>query len=261
VTLGLGAVVLASMTQFFQQHARRMRIHTTRVEVQQALRASLDAITRDIRLAGACLPQSGQFIALTGTDGATDSITIRAGVVKNDLSCLFTDVTAFVDTGAVVLPVSSAADFAADQIVYVRDSNGSGELRVVSSVNVGGPSITLTQSLGQQYPVGSGVYAVDERVYSVDDSVDPPVLRIQVNRAAEQNFAAGISDLQFVYVLDDNCPPCDMVTLDPMLTTAQWWLVNEIIVTATAETIDAAQAGTPFQLTQVSRGKPRNLLP
>jgi hypothetical protein len=252
---------MASMTGFFQQYARRMRVHTTRVEVQQALRASLDAITRDIRLAGACLPASGGFIALTGTDGTTDSITIRAGVVKDDLSCLFTDIRLLVNTGATVLPVQASTGFAADQIVYVRDPNGSGELRVVSSVNAAGPTVTLTQGVGQQYPVGSGVYAIDERIYSVDTAVDPPVLQVQVNRAAAQTFAAGISDLQFVYVMSSNCPPCDMVTLNPMLTAAEWWQVNEVIVTATAETISAPQAGTPFQMTQVSRGKPRNLLP
>jgi len=259
--MGLGAIVLTTMTTFFQQHARRMRVHTTRVEVQQALRASLDAITRDIRLAGACLPQSGQFIALAGTDGATDSITVRSGVVRNDLSCLSTAVTQNVTNGGSVVQVGSVTGFAPQQIVHLRDPNGSGELRTINSVNAGGNSITLTASVGQAYPVGSGVYAIDQRTYSVNRAVTPPVLRIQVNNGAVQNFAAGIRDLQFVYVTNDNCPPCDMLTMNPALTTAQWWNVNEVLVTVTAETVDPSQAANPFQLTQVSRGKPRNLLP
>jgi hypothetical protein len=82
-----------------------------------------------------------------------------------------------------------------------------------------------------------------------------------VNNDPPQAFAAGIRDLQILYVLDQNCPPCDVVTQNPALTPAQWWTVNEVLVQAQAETIDDAQAGTPFQLTQVSRAKPRNLLP
>jgi Tfp pilus assembly protein PilW len=261
VTLGLSGIVLAGMTTFFTQHARRMRVHTTRVEVQQALRASLDAITRDVRLAGACLPQNGQFIALDGTDGTTDSITIRAGVVRNDLSCLFTATTSFLSIGATAIPVEDADGFAAGQLVYMRDPNGSGELKTVSAVNAAGPTVTLTSGISQQYPVGSGVYAVDERTYSVDKAVTPPVLQLQVNRGTPQAFAAGITDLQFLYVLDQNCPPCDVVSLNPVLGTDEWWTVNEVLVTATAETIDAARSGETFELTQVSRSKPRNLLP
>lgn len=265
VTLGLGAIVLASMTQFFQQHARRMRIHTTRIEVQQALRASLDAITRDVRLAGACLPSGGVFNAMTGTNGATDSITIRSGLVDSNMACIGDSVTQAVNIGGTVVRVADIAGFAAGQMLYLRDPNGSGEIRLISSVNVAGKSITLTSGVSQQYPytatAPSAVYALDQRTYSVDRTATPPVLRLQVNNGAVQNFAAGIRDLQFLAVLNSNCPDCDMVDLSSSLTTAQWWQVNEIIVTATAENIDPSQPVIAFRMTQVSRAKPRNLLP
>ena len=89
VTLGISGVTLASAVHFLAIHAREFRQHALRLELQQAMRASLDAVSRDLRLAGACLPTDGQFIALAGVDGpGGDSVTVRTGVVRDDMSCI-----------------------------------------------------------------------------------------------------------------------------------------------------------------------------
>src|SRR4029077_21024176 len=93
--------------------------------------------------------------------------------------------------------------------------------------------------LAQPYPVGSGVYAVDERIYAIDVNQDPPLLMLTVNRGAPQAFAAGVRDLQVDYVLNRNCPTCDQVDLPA--NTAEWWLVNAVEVTATVDTVGATQ--------------------
>ena len=47
-------------------------------ETQQGLRALLGLVTQELRQAGACLPQNGQFITLDGFDGGSqDRLTLR----------------------------------------------------------------------------------------------------------------------------------------------------------------------------------------
>lgn len=262
--MGITGVVLTSMVQFFSFHAHSMRQHSFRVETQQALRGSLDAIVRDVRLAGACLPTNGNFVALTGTDNpAGDSITVRTGLVRNDLTCVSGNTTAQVAAGGTTFPLEtgSAEGFEVGRFAYVRDPNGGGEMQTISAVNVAGNTVTLSPGAGQIYPVGSTVYAVDQRTYALRANLDPPILTLQIDQEPEQAFAAGIQDLDFEYVLARNCPTCDVVDLSTPLAAADWWLVNEVIVTATAQTVGGVVDGDENTLTQFARAKPRNLLP
>jgi hypothetical protein len=68
-----------------------------------------------------------------------------------------------------------------------------------------------------------------------------------------------MTDLQLQYVLQRNCPPCDVVDLPP--DDATWRLVNQVLVTPTAETVGAVRPEDQVTLAQTSRAKPRNLLP
>lgn len=260
VTLGVTGVVLGGVVQFFSQHAHAMRTHAFRIETQQALRGALDAIARDVRLAGACLPTNGEFVALDGTDAPDgDSITVRTGLVRGNLSCVFGTTTAQAGAGATTFVVDSGADFVVDKMAYVRDPNGSGELFRVSGT--GATTVSVSPGAGQIYPVGSTVYAVDQRRYLLDSGLDPPVLFLQVDGQEALPFAAGIRQLDFLYILDRNCPTCDVVDLSTPLDTADWWLVNEVLVTAEAGTVGGALAEDEATLTKTVRAKPRNLLP
>ncbi len=56
-------------------------MQTREIETTQAARAAADMIVRDLRLGGACLPVTGDFISLDGTNsGQTDTITTRTGL-------------------------------------------------------------------------------------------------------------------------------------------------------------------------------------
>lgn len=262
VTMGITGVVLTSLVSFFSFHARTMRQHSYRVETQQALRGALDAIVRDVRLAGACLPTNGNYIALAGTDlPGGDSITIRTGIVRPDLTCVFGTTTVARPAGATSFTVDNAADFEVDKLVYIRDLNGSGELRLVSNVNVGSNTISVSPGVGQAYPLGSTLFAVDQRIYALRSDLDPPILTLQIDQEDPQAFAAGIEDIDFEYVLTSGCPDCDIVDLSPPLPTAKWWTVNEVLVTATAKSVGGVVENDESELTQFARAKPRNLLP
>jgi hypothetical protein len=223
------------------------------------MRSRLDAMTRDRRLAGACLPLNGQFVAIEGVNApGGDSITIRTGLVRTNMSCILSTTTADVSGGATTLPVVSGNGFTADMLAYVRHPNGSGEIHPVGSAS--GTSVTVTGGVSQADPTGSGVYAIDERSYALDASdPDLPVLSLTVNRGLPQAFAAGVSDLQIEYVLERNCPPCDRVPLPA--STVEWRLVNSVALTGTVETVGSERPDDQATYVATSVAKPRNLLP
>jgi prepilin-type N-terminal cleavage/methylation domain-containing protein len=259
VTIGVSGITLASVVTFWANHSRQMRQHAFRLESQQALRGSLDAVTRDLRLAGACLPLTGQFILLAGANLAGgDSITVRTGMVRNDMSCISAATTAAAAVGATSVQVDNANGFTPDMLVYLRAPNGAGEISPITAV--GANSITFQDAAQQPYAAGSGVYAIDERRYALDASdPDVPILTLTVNREAAQAFAAGVSDLQVRYVLNQNCPPCD--TVDLPNSAAQWQLVNSVVVTATVQTVGGVRPEDEATIVASSTAKPRNLLP
>jgi hypothetical protein len=258
VTIGVSGVTLASVVTFYAGHARQMRQHSFRLESQQALRSSLDAITRDLRLAGACLPLTGQFISLAGANIAGgDSVTIRTGLVRNNMSCIIASTAADAAVGATSVDVDNANGFTQEMLVYLRAPNGAGELSEITAV--AGNTISFADAAQQAYPIGSGVYAIDERTYTLDKSnPDVPVLTLQINRDAPQAFAAGVSDLQVRYVLNENCPTC--TTLD-LPTGSDWQLVNSVAVTATVQTVGGVRPEDEATIVASSTAKPRNLLP
>src|SRR5262249_54565977 len=125
VSLAVAGVALASVATFFSQQTRRQQGQSYRVEVQQALRTSLDTITRDIRLAGACLPGSGQFVSFQATDDPNgDSLTIRSGVAKDDFSCLVAPLTAQLNSGTRTAQVTNgtSSGFTSGMYVYLCDT-------------------------------------------------------------------------------------------------------------------------------------------
>jgi prepilin-type N-terminal cleavage/methylation domain-containing protein len=268
VALGIVGITLASAVPFFALHARKMKGAAFRLEAQQGMRASLDAMARDIRLAGACLPTAGRFVALEGADGATgDRITVRAGIVQQGTSCVTAGLSAAANAGDTAVQVADATPFAGTKIVFVSHPNGSGELQDVTGTSA--TTISLGAGLSQAYPGPAtqgnpsnpaNVIAVDERIYQLDKT-DPnnPLLTLTVNRTAPQAFAVGVTDLQIRYTLDRNCPPCDVVDLPP--DTATWWLVNDVLLTAAVTTVGTVRPEDRVTFVANTRAKPRNLLP
>lgn len=268
VALGVVGITLASAVPFFALQARKMKGQSYRLEAQQGMRAALDAIARDIRLAGACLPTSGKFIALDGVDAAPgDQITIRAGIVQSGTSCVKAGLAAAANAGDTSVQVADATPFAGTKVVFLSHPNGSGELENVTGTSA--TRVSLGAGLSQAYPGPAApgnpsnpanVIAIDERIYRLDKS-DPnnPLLTLTVNRTAPQAFAVGVNDLQFQYTLNRNCSPCDVVNLPP--DTATWWLVNDVLITATVNTVGAVRNEDKVTFVANTRAKPRNLLP
>ncbi len=263
MTVALTGIAMSSAVQLFSLQARKLQGNSFRTEAQQALRSTLDAIGRDLRLAGACLPVTGAYVALTGTDQTGppgDSITIRTGVVRSNLSCIVAALTATMTTGTNTAQLDNPAGFIVNDLIYLRHPSGSGQYLFLTALS--GTTATLSGSATVDYPPGSGFYNIDERSYAVDTSIPgTPRLMLTVNRGTPEAFAAGINDLELQYVLNRNCPPCDVVTAPAVTDTATWRLVNQLQVSATVQTVGTTRPEDVASLTQLTSVKPRNLLP
>jgi prepilin-type N-terminal cleavage/methylation domain-containing protein len=253
------SVALATAASFFIASRYFLQLQITRIETQQALRTTLDMLARDLRLSGACLPITGDFSPLDGTNsGTTDAVVTRTGLVQSDLSCVHTTLTATMGAADKQATVASTSGFATGMRVYIFNGT-TGEFFNLTGVP-SGTLLTTGAVLSQSYPATtSSIYAVDERSYAIDTSNAAwPVLTLAVNQGTPSPIAGGITTMNIQYQLASNCPSCDVVDLP---SSSQWSLVTQLFVTVTARARLPWRNGTYFQLTQTIGVKPRNLIP
>src|SRR6516225_7109958 len=85
----LMSVAVATTSGMFLASKQQMQLQQRQLETTQAARAAADSIVRDLRLSGACLPSTGDFISLTGVNnGTSDQITTRTGLTQPNLACV-----------------------------------------------------------------------------------------------------------------------------------------------------------------------------
>ncbi len=266
-------IVLTTAGAFFVANRNTLQDQMVRIETIQGLRAAMDSMVRDLRLGGACLPTTGDFVALDAVNSTTDQIVTRTGLVQANETCIRTVLTSDLTASAAQLNVQSAVGFAAGMRVYIRSSSGTtGEIFTISGANTATNTLQKTTALtcpqvggcpSPAYPLGSGVYAVDERQYAVDTSNPAlPVLTLTVNGAPPSAFVAGIENLQFQYELARNCSSssgCDVV--DVPANDSEFALVNQIYITMTARSPKTLTNGQYYRVSRTVSAKPRNLLP
>jgi type II secretory pathway pseudopilin PulG len=263
----LMGLAVAATSGMFLASKRQMTMQSREIETTQAARAAIDMIVRDLRLGGACLPVTGDFISLEGVNsGNEDQIVTRTGMTRPDLSCISSTVP---DGQQVVsnnsaVPVLSSQGFSAGMRAYIRNAaTGDGEYFEIAAV----PSATqLTKSttLTQNYPATSGVYAIDERRFFIQWFNSPrgllPQLMLQIGQSSAQSYAVGIEKLNLQYQLRRNCNPnCDIVNLPANDT--EWAIVESVLVNVTSRSEVPDEAGNYFRRTVSVNVKPRNLLP
>jgi hypothetical protein len=256
---------MAAVTGLFHASARFMRNEELNIETTQAARASIDAMVRDLRLGGACLPILGNFIALTGIDSGTqDSITTRTGLTRPDMTCVYAAVVSPIAIGATSIAVDSVNGFTAGARAYICGSGcATGEFFTIASVDSGANTLTRDTPSVAAYTTSSTVYLIDERTYYIDQITTPwgtaPELVMQIGNQTPQSFAIGIEALDVTYQLNRNCPPCDTVSLPA--SDDEWHLVQELFLTVTARSDRPNQFGQYYRRTFAVSVKPRNLLP
>lgn len=250
-----------TMLAFFLATSRFRRDGEILVESDQGLRAAVDVLARDIRLAGVCLPTQGNFIPLTATNnGSLDTLTVRSGFVEGNEVCVRTTIREDMPQNSRELKVEGTDGFEEKMMLYLVHPDGAGEYITITQVQSAARMLQHDIGLTRDYPAGSGVYSLQEKVYAIDPiTFGGPVLTVAVDRKAPQALAHGIEALEIQYRLKRNCPPCDTVVLPT--DDAEWRLVTELLVTTTVASRRALASGDAYRQTSTVIVKPRNLLP
>lgn len=261
MSVAIMAIAMAATSGLFLAGRNFMRDQALEVETTQAARATIDLLLRELRLGGACLPVTGDFISLDGTNsGIRDTIISRTGLTRPDLSCIRSTTSTNASSGTTVLTLQSVSGFILGRRGYIRHPAGTGEFFDITNINTGAKTLTIVPGLSTDYPSTSGVYEIDERAFSINNT-DPsnPILEMQIDSKPASKLAVGIERLNIEYQLRRNCPTCDVVDLptsDP-----EWAIVEQLFLEVTARSVRRGPNGDYYRRTLRVGVKPRNLLP
>lgn len=249
----IGIALASGLTLAGQEHIRQQE---RELEATHAGRVALDTILRELRLGGACLPETGEFISLEAADGGDrDELVTRYGRTTSEMSCIQTTVETAVAAAATSLPVTDPDGFSAGDYVYIRHTNGSGEYAVVATVDSANRILLIDRPVSASYPVSSGVYAIDERRFFIDDAEEPaPRLMFQISGADPQPFALGIEALDVEYELADG------TVVDQPANDQEWRSLRRLHVSLTARSVLPDRNGDYYHRSQTVTIKPRNLI-
>jgi len=252
VALFVTGVISAAMFRIYINQHHAWLIQDSVIEMQQNARASIDEVTRQLRMTGFELPTGLPPIEGYDTNPDTIIITYKADgdcdapiihpmpQPSSELRCDGHDVSCFYD----------------GQQAYIFDPFvEEGEFFVITQVQVAASHIQHNITpLSKCYPVGSIILAIDRVKFYIDQSDTlHPKLMIQVGSAPPQIYAEDIVDLQFTYTLKNG-----IVTQLPTVPKD----VRGISITVTARTSnpDVEFADEPYRFeTYESRVYLRNL--
>lgn len=256
VSMVLSGIALGVVATDFS-HQAHTRLDMDQVaETQQALMATNTFVTQELRQAGACLPELGNFVAIAGANnGERDVLTLRIGTITpGTLVCRRSILTAGASASSAQLNVADAAQFKAGGYIYVTRAAGNGSMFRIASIS--GNVITVQGTLGATFIAGGGVYGVEERKYEVVEMDGEPVLTLAIDGAAAQPMVRGVTRFDVKYRTDP-CPPC--VSVDLPSNNEAWRTVREIELNVAVQSMRNLASGERLVLDTSTSIRPRNL--
>ena len=239
----LSSLLAVLMTAFFSTAVQTRKSMGVRIEVQQGLRVLLSAISRELRQAGACLPETGQFIALDGNDASTaDTLTLRIGQADpTTLVCLNATTTTNAASGTQELTVPNGTIFDDSHLVYVTPNGATGAYYTIASTTA--TTVTLTEPLAVTHPPNSGIYAVDERTYEIGTVSGREALTVALDGGSAYPLVDGVEAFNLKYHIG----PCDTVgcasIVDLPADATEWRLVKKVVVSSTVKSYKEDEEG------------------
>lgn len=260
VSFLLAGFMLTVMTGFLRVSVATRHDMNLKTEAQQGVRALLEMVTQELRQAGACLPPQGPFVALNGANGGVqDVLTIRIGQVNREtLTCVRGAAAAAVSSGSTSIPVFAGQGslFAEAALVYITNGANGEFVPIASATDT---LITLESGLSRNYPLNSGIYGVDERVYAIDTSSGRPVLTMSIDGGEPFPLVEGVDVFNVQYLLAPCNPDC-ADTVDLPENNTEWRLVREVLIDATVRSRKKRRDGQYDSESGQVIVKPRNLL-
>jgi prepilin-type N-terminal cleavage/methylation domain-containing protein len=238
VGLSIMSVVIVSVGAGLVFVTKALTDHQARTQAQQSVRAAVEALTREMRLAGACMPVATQppiasnFQPITGVHpGTTDSITVTSNPRCAGPATVSADCNA-----CSIINVDNTTNFTAGMWAFIYNSSNQtsppgpyGQYFLVQSVAAGGPgaiTVSPTTPLAALYPQlnsqtnqnASSVYGADQRAFAISSTCSGcngiPTLTLQLLGAAQVPLVKGIDQMNITYTLNRvyNAATCDAQT-------------------------------------------------
>ncbi len=283
VCFALGSLVAVAVGTGYVLVTRSWIEHQARLQTQQQMRAAVAALSREIRLAGACimLPRGTTppttFRPLNGVNnGTTDTITVRSNP-----RCLSVALTATYD-GTTTLTVGSTTGFVAGMRAYIlRSDSSNGEVFTIQSVTATTIVTTAVLTNGPYVvpaPPGNpaSVFGIDERTFSISSICSGcggiSTLTLQtLDVATPTPLVKGIDRLDIHYILNTDYvagPYCVSSTggarplcVVDLPTANDWKQVRAVTFDLGALSLRPVRAGDPdgfFHLGEIFEISPRN---
>jgi type II secretory pathway pseudopilin PulG len=234
-----GIITATVMRTYVIQHENYLVQDDVSV-MQQSSRASIDELTRQIRMAGHHLPLGLPPIVAANTNPDTITITYHGNNCDTYLSDPMPQPSAELKCG------SDITCFETDQWVYIYEPDSAvGEWFQISEVQ--GDAFHIQhrydpKELSRCYGADALVLALNQVKFFIDNTTDPdnPKLMIQREQHAPQPYADHIVDLQFRYRLANGT----IVDVPVLLSDVREVLIS---VTAASTLVDPDQVGDQQQ--------------
>lgn len=197
IALGIVGVVTTAILKLYITQHQNYIVQDDIAIVQQNARASLNEITRYVRMAGFDLPHGLDGITASDTDPDTITITFRTDGCDTYLSHAMPQPSAELKCG------SSVSCFYDGQWVFIFEpDSGGGEWFEITHVQKAAMHIQHnTMPLSKKYSADAIVLSMSQVKFFVDTTsdIEHPALMVKFSGEDAQVFAEDITDLQFQY--------------------------------------------------------------
>lgn len=275
VAIFITSIVLAMMTSLMQTSVTVKEEGSLETETQQGLRGLISMVTQELRQTGACLSTTGPVISIAGTDNSSqDTLTLRIGKVSPTSMLCAIGTAQVAAVGATSITVDDASKFQVGDRLYLVESNATGSYNGVANVDTAGNILTLTDPLANALPTGAGVYAVEERTYTIGTVNGLPTLMVAIDGGTSWPLVLGVETFDVQYYLgpctlnSNGTLNCASVIPAPASGAPEWNQVHAVGVRAGVRSHKADKHGVIHHATTDQAGavdgyvmvKPRNFL-
>lgn len=193
-----GIITTAVLKLYVTQHQSYI-VQDDVATIQQNARASIDELTRQIRMAGYDLPAGLAALEASNTNPDTILIRYKPRDCETFLDTNMSSVTSDLKCG------SDVSCFDDDSWVYIfHPDSGGGEFFQISAVQTGSRHIQhATMPLSRAYTEDAIIIPLEEIKVYIDRTTDAdhPNLVVELPGSSPQIYADDITDLQFRYRL------------------------------------------------------------
>jgi len=201
IALVLTGIIATAVLRLYSTQHKNYMVQDDVTGIQSAARASIDELTRQVRMAGYGLPLGVPPLIAYNTDPDTIIVTYAAENCETVLSAPMPKPSSELKCSG------DLSCFYDGQWVFIFDpDSGGGEFFEITEVQVAAYHLQHnTMDLSRVYDTNAIIIAMNQIKFYIDDISDPdhPALMMQLPGRPAAVYAENITDLQFRYRLDN----------------------------------------------------------